>query len=124
MPDNKNQHFVPQFYLRNFAADQEQRSVNLFNIARARAIHRASIKNQCSRDYWHGSDDPIFEESVKGLEGIGAAAIRGCIQTNRIHQLRTLKTFVMFQLGRTVFSAEAFAESRSKMYQLAHGRPG
>jgi hypothetical protein len=123
MADNKNQHFVPQFYLRNFSADPEPRSVSLFNIARARAIPRASIKSQCSRDYWHGDHDPMFEESVRDLEGLGAAAIKACILTSRIHKLRTLKTFVMFQLSRTPFSAEAFAETRRKMHELTYRRP-
>lgn len=123
MANNKNQHFVPQFYLRNFSAHPELRSVNLFNIALSRAISQASIRNQCSRDYWHGKHDSILEESVKRIESIGASAIRECILTNRIHQLRTLKTFMMFQLGRTVFSAEAFAEARNKIHQLTYGQP-
>ena len=123
MPNNKNQHFVPQFYLGNFSADPNGRSVGLFNFAQQLYVPGASIKSQCSRDYWHGDDDPVFEESVKGLEGLGAAAIKACILTDKLHKPRTLKTFVMFQLGRTAFAAEAFAESRDKMHRLTYGRP-
>src|SRR5262249_46999455 len=115
MANNKNQHFVPQFYLRNFSADTKRRATCLFNFGIGQSIPNASIRNQCSRDYWHGDEDPIFEDSVRGLEGLGAAAIKACILTDQLHKLRTLKTFTMFQLGRTVFSAEAFAESREKM---------
>lgn len=123
MADNKNQHFVPQFYLRNFSTDEEKRSIGLFNCARSIAVGNASIRSQCSRDYWHGDPDPVFEECVKGLEGLGAAAIRATILTGEVQKPRTLKTFIMFQLGRTAFSAEAFAESREKMHRLAYGKP-
>lgn len=30
MPENKKQHFVPQFYLRNFSADAEQKLFSLY----------------------------------------------------------------------------------------------
>ena len=123
MANNKNQHFVPQFYLRNFSADASQRSICLFNFDRGLSIPNASIRNQCSRDYWHGDEDPLFEDSLRGLEGFGAAAIKACILTDQLHKVRTLKTFAMVQLGRTVFSAEAFAESREKMHRLTYGRP-
>jgi Protein of unknown function (DUF4238) len=51
LADNKNQHFVPQFYLRNFSTDEEKQSIGLFNFARSTAVGNASIRNQCSRDY-------------------------------------------------------------------------
>jgi len=68
-------------------------------------------------------NDPIFEDAIKGLECLGAAAIKACILTDRIHKPRTLKSFVMFQLARTAFAAEAFDEGRNKMHQLTYGRP-
>ncbi|KAB2919961.1 MAG: DUF4238 domain-containing protein [Hyphomicrobiaceae bacterium] len=123
MAHNKNQHFVPQFYLRNFAADPDRKSVNLLNLSRAKLIERASIRNQCSRDYWHGEYDEAFEESIKKLEGLSASIIKACLLTDEIQRLRHLKTFLSFQLGRTAFAAEAFAESRAKMYELAYRQP-
>lgn len=122
MADNKNQHYVSKFYMRHFAADEQRRSVNLLNIARQQVIPRASIRNQCSRDYWHGEPDPIFEESVRGLETIAAETIRSVIQAERLQRLRTLKTFAIFQLGRTAYSAEAIAEARRKIHQFTYGR--
>ena len=43
MPHNKDQHFNPQFYLRNFSADENGKSTNLYNIALAKCIFGASI---------------------------------------------------------------------------------
>lgn len=123
MPDNKNQHFVPQFYLRNFAADPERRSINLFNLRRGQPVAQASIRNQCSRDYWHPNHDPVFEEGIKSLEGYSAAAIKATILTDSIQKLSTLNLFLIIQLGRTVHQAEAFAESCSKMHMITYGRP-
>lgn len=121
MADNKNQHFVPQFYLRKFSTDEK--SIDLFNLARNIAVANAPIRNQCSRDYWHGDPDPIFEEFVKRVEGLGAAAIKATILSDKVQDLRTLKSFVMFQLGRTVFMTEAHTESHEKSHRLAYGNP-
>jgi Protein of unknown function (DUF4238) len=123
MADNKNQHFVPQFYLRNFSSEDHRKTVGLFNLKQSKFVPRAGIKNQCTRDYWHGENDPYFEEFIRGLEGLSATAIKTAITTDRLFRLDILKKFLMLQTGRTVHSAEAFAESRRKMYELAHGRP-
>ena len=123
MAENKNQHFVPQFYLRNFSMDGERRSIGLYNLARCKVICGASIKQQCSRDYWHGEPDPIFEDGISRLEGFGAAAIQKIIQSNELCNLRTLRMFAVIQLGRTVFSAEAYAETIEKMHFAIYGKP-
>ena len=123
MADNKNQHFVPQFYLRNFSADTKRRCVNLFNIGRLKAVPMASIKGQCSRNYWHGIYDPILEKSLRNLEMKSAKDIKACINSNKLQGTRSLKTFVMLQLGRTVYSAEAFVEMKGKAHKLIYGKP-
>lgn len=47
MPKHAEQHFVPQFYLRNFSEDKKR--LHLANIARAKAILNASLRKQCAR---------------------------------------------------------------------------
>ena len=46
MAENKNHHFVPQFYLRNFGNGG---SIGLYNFSRAVHMPTASIKGQCQR---------------------------------------------------------------------------
>ena len=70
MPAFKNQHFVPQCYLRPFGNnDQEKaKSINLFNLKSHRLIENAPIKNQCSQDYFYGKDLHI-EKLLHNFEG-------------------------------------------------------
>ena len=67
MASNKNQHFVPKVYLRSFSADEGCASINLFNITSHRSIPGASIKGQCSSNYFYGEDDQI-EQCLQTFE--------------------------------------------------------
>ncbi|WP_310532874.1 DUF4238 domain-containing protein [Novosphingobium sp.] len=67
MASNKNQHFVPKTYLRPFG-NQDQRSINLYALETGRCIEGASIKKQCSRNYFYGSE-PVFEDFIQFFEG-------------------------------------------------------
>src|SRR5260370_2780664 len=51
---HKSQHFVPQHYLRGFSSDG--RSVPLCHLKSGQIVPKASIKDQCSRDYFYGKD--------------------------------------------------------------------
>jgi hypothetical protein len=119
MPSNKNQHFVPQFYLRNFSADTSRNSINLVNIDREKLIFGASIKGQCSRDYWHTKTNSTFEDRMREIEGTVSEIIRRCTDENKIIAVRTLMTFIMLQLGRTVSAAEAYADLMSALTNIA-----
>jgi hypothetical protein len=59
-PKKKNNHFVPQSYLRRFCSVSE-RHVGLFNLKSGRTVETAPIKSQCARDYFY-TKNPIFEE--------------------------------------------------------------
>lgn len=50
----KNQHFVPKVHLRNFSDNGS--SINIFNILRSLHIEQASIKGQCSKNFFYGTD--------------------------------------------------------------------
>ena len=67
MPDNKNQHFIPQMYLRRFSANGK--SVGLINLKTEKIIENAPIKRQCSKSYYYGKnpDESVFVTS----EGLG-----------------------------------------------------
>jgi hypothetical protein len=114
---NKTQHYVPQFYLRNFSTDPGKRSLNLFNLDRARVIPRVSIRDQCARDYWW-KDQQLIEDGVRSLEGSISEIIRVSIETNSITHTFALKAFVTLQRTRTLHAAEEFEE----VYLIRHGR--
>lgn len=68
MASNKNQHYVPQCYLRQFAAGNSASAINLFNIDREKFINCAPLKNQCSKSYFYG-DDLELEKALQPIEG-------------------------------------------------------
>ncbi|MEM9226806.1 MAG: DUF4238 domain-containing protein, partial [Verrucomicrobiota bacterium] len=54
MPEYKKQHYVPKFYLRKFT--NNDRLINLFNIDTESAVHGASLKHQCYKEYFYDKD--------------------------------------------------------------------
>lgn len=57
MVENANQHFVPQFYLRNFSKDRK--SINIALKKNGRIIDSASIKGQCSKRKYYDRIDGL-----------------------------------------------------------------
>lgn len=66
MPDHKRQHYVPRFYLKRFT--DNEKVINLYNWKAGRAIFKASLKEQCYRDYFYGADGKM-ESEFADLEG-------------------------------------------------------
>jgi hypothetical protein len=63
----KNNHFVPQRYLKRFRSVSD-RQVGLYNLKSARTVEGAPMKTQCSRDYFY-TKNPVFEQEFTKLEG-------------------------------------------------------
>jgi hypothetical protein len=71
LPKNKNQHFVPKVHLRYFAADEQKRQIDIWLSKQDKVVMGASIRDQCSRDYFYGKDLKIenYLSSPEGLFG-------------------------------------------------------
>jgi hypothetical protein len=121
MAINKNQHFVPRCYLKAFTDNGTNRSINVFNLERLRAIPSAPVKNQCSGSYFYGQDDNL-EAGIRLIEQSYAAVV------SRIHGVRyrltdsdknDLRVFMLFQHLRTEAasrrSVEMFAEMENSI---------
>lgn len=78
MAKNKRQHFVPQFYLRNFAERSDRRSISLCSIASETVVSNAPIKGQCYKDSFYGADG-IVERMLSEVEGLAAGLIQAAI---------------------------------------------
>jgi hypothetical protein len=110
MSEYKNQHFVPQFYFRQFT---EGERINLHNIG-ASINASEPIKNVCSRDYFY-SENTDIEKSFSKIEGKWAEII------GEVEQQKSLKTlseqdrlffrwFILFQELRTRKKTEELQE--------------
>jgi len=68
MASNKNQHFVPQCYLKRFSHEGSNSSICLYIYYRKYFITNASIKSQCSKSYFYGEDLKL-EKALQPIEG-------------------------------------------------------
>ncbi|WP_395029684.1 DUF4238 domain-containing protein [Alcaligenes aquatilis] len=118
MADKKNQHYVPQMYLRNFASGSKK-AINLYNIPAKRKISNASIKGQCSASYFYGKDLKI-ENALQDLEGLASKVIRDILNTGTLPKLLSkeagvLLVFTIFQYARTKEMADRHDDLAEKI---------
>lgn len=100
MADNKNQHFVPKAYLRPFGSN-DGKSINLHALASGRSVEGASIKGQCSRNYFYGQE-PIFDEFIRHFEGGYGEAIKRLVNWEvEPRDIKRLLDFFVLQYLRT-----------------------
>lgn len=99
MANKKKQHYIPRFYMKNFA---KNKVFSVFNIKNRKIISPAPYKDQCFKDYFYGKDN-ILEDILAEKETKWAEAIRSLLEeeplTPEIIQL--LKEFALYQQQRT-----------------------
>lgn len=100
MASNKKQHFIPQFYMRNFSPDGK--SFSLYIIDEDRIISHAPISNQCYVNYYYGADLE-WENTLAKMEEKWSGCIKKAIRNENLSNddVESLKKFVIFQLIRT-----------------------
>lgn len=106
MAKQKNQHYVPQLYLRNFSLDGS--TIGVYVKEKALYVDGAPIKNQSCADYFYGKD-LLLENRFSSLEGKIAELFsrfnQGDFNLN-IDDKETLYFYVMLQYGRTEMAAK------------------
>jgi len=109
---NKNQHYVPQFYFRNFSVDDNK--INTYIIKRKE--HKfIPIRGQCSKKNFYGSKE--IEKSLSPIEGIHTRILRKLIGDRNFNDLnlneeKLLLMLLTLQRSRTKKSKE-MSESMS-----------
>ena len=56
MSKRRNQHYVPQVYLREFCGDKDRKCINIWLPNKKKFVYGAPIKHQCSKAYFYGRD--------------------------------------------------------------------
>lgn len=98
--NNKNQHFVPKAYLKPFGND-DQRSINLYAFGPDRCVEGASIKGQCSRNYFYGTET-LFDDFITHFEGRYGRTISRLRQNEILESdIAALFSFFVLQYLRT-----------------------
>ena len=112
----KNQHYVPQFYQRNFSTDGK--TIGSYLIRQHKYVPQAAIKHQSSGDYFYSPNMKI-EEALGALERLASIAINKIIAepTNKLPQndAVALYVFTMLQVGRTPAFVKKMEENANKM---------
>lgn len=102
MAQNKNQHYVPRCYFKPFSFNKEGVVINMLNISSERLVEKASIGNQCSKNYFYGKDLRL-ENMLSKLEAIYSRVVakleRDKILSN--DDLDVLRSFAFLQHMRT-----------------------
>lgn len=70
----KNQHYVPQFYLRKFSGYEHRRQINVYNLQRQSFISNAPIKGQAYKAFFYDNDGEI-ESHLSNIEYVASNAI-------------------------------------------------
>lgn len=103
MEKKKRQHYVPQFYLRNFV--REDNKFTIFNIKSEKIIENAPYKKQCYEDYYYG-DDEVWEEKLGTIESSAALIIAKINEQSNyysdVEEIKILKKFILYQRYRTI----------------------
>ncbi|KLU05081.1 hypothetical protein RISK_002843 [Rhodopirellula islandica] len=119
MADRKNQHYVPQYYFRNFS--ENGRNIGMLSTADGVVVPRAAIKGQCARNNFYGSKE--LESAFSQMEATHASATRAAIEIGwnqrseffSPHEFMALLQAVVFQRGRTAMEIEKYAPAQSEM---------
>ena len=75
MAPNKNQHYVPQCYLKSFSSMENNTLISLYNIKNNKLVESTPIKHQCSKSYFY-SQDLSLEYYFQKVEGFYAKSLR------------------------------------------------
>lgn len=117
MATNKNQHFVPRCYLRQFTLGGADKAINLYNIDRDKFIVGAPVKNQCSGDYFYGKDESL-EAVIQSVEQVYGSTIKKILEPKYVltdEHREALALFWLLQHLRTEAASRRSVEMTDAM---------
>jgi hypothetical protein len=107
MAENKRQHYVPKFYLRQFSPDGK--NIWIFNISKNLAFY-GPLRTMCSESYFYGNNAEV-EKSLGPLENKASDVIRTVISSKKLPDLFLERFYLlicmMLQRGRTAAARDA-----------------
>ncbi|MBT2687277.1 DUF4238 domain-containing protein [Bacillus sp. ISL-47] len=114
-------HFVPQFYLKNFS--NNKKSIGMYNIGNKRYVKEASIKKQACKDYLYG-DDGTIEDMFMDLENECSKIIKNIIATEQIpnknsQEYSLLILFILLCEARNLKMADSFNNLIDKQAKIS-----
>jgi hypothetical protein len=113
MSKPRKQHFVPQFYLRNFSLDENKIGISSYNHKTEKFFIDVPIKSQAYKEYMYGKDG-LIEKDLSLFESKIATLISDpqnkILPPSNLEDFNLLREFILVQHSRTVKAgAEALA---------------
>lgn len=119
MNKKKKQHYVPQFYLRNFT--RQDNKFTLINLKTNSIIENAPCKDQCYENYYYGIDEK-WEKKLGAIETEASIIIKKIIDSNTYYpntsEIKVLKKYILFQRIRTVDNTDNFLDIELKFIDV------
>lgn len=114
MPDKKKHHYVPKFYLREFANDKGE--FTIYNLKDGNYIEAVPYKDQCYKNYFYGKDG-IWEDQLGEMETKWGILFRKIKEREVLLEddIELIKQFAMYQRHRTHAEDEYIKRSRVDM---------
>lgn len=114
----KNQHYVPQYYFRQFSRDGK--TIQIYDKVKREHYKNAAIKKQCSEDYFLGKL-PELEKNITELESefkiiLDKLSIGGFNDITD-EEYRKLLTFLCFQHRRTRHQRDLINKLSTEMHK-------
>lgn len=123
MAESKKQHYVPQFYLRNFSKDGKTIGCGYVDAEKPLVIENAPIKSQAAEDYFYTKDTRL-ETAFSRIEDSAREIIHKIVTSEGALSCKEkdyLKQFICFQRLRTPFLANHFESEMNKMFNHFNG---
>jgi hypothetical protein len=105
MAEYRNQHYVPQFYLKNFS--ENKKSIYRYSIER-KVLERRQISKTCALHYFYAkpSLSPESEKLLSGIEDVQSGIVNNILMNGKVSDLPiedslNLRQFVLFTSART-----------------------
>lgn len=118
MAENKNQHYVPQFYQRHFSDDGK--NIGVYILKAKKYLPQGAIKHQASADYFYSKNLKI-EKALGVLEGIADTVMEDLLANPKRRlsdkQGEALYVHTMMQLGRTLYQTQKQEKAITVMSQ-------
>lgn len=113
MSQQKKQHYVPVFYLRNFSSDGK--CINLWNISSEKKRLSIGLKGQCQKNFFYGRDR-VFEQILGDIEAGASTVLRDVVKDGKLppqwhKNYKDLMLYILIQHFRTQNSSEALIDS-------------
>lgn len=114
MPQNKKQHYIPKFYMKNFS-DFNGR-VNVLNLRDKQIYENVPYKNQGYNTYYYGLDTK-WEKILSNKEQIWATSIKSVLNNDVMSMsiLSALKEFAVYQRERSFANKQYRIKEQSEL---------